>query len=87
MHLCTSPISRGVGDGWPTAARPLFVDAASGYLHLGAKSPCIDGGNNDAPANTGIVAGDRYGTTTFDMGVDEVLHPAFFRLSCVDSKT
>jgi hypothetical protein len=42
--ICAIPtFSRGVGDGWPTAVRPLSVDAASGDLHLGAKSPCNDG--------------------------------------------
>ena len=60
---------------------PLFVDAVNGDLHLSAESPCIDAGSNDAPhlpdgdfeGQTRIVDGDRDGTATVDMGVDEVL--------------
>ena len=58
---------------------PIFVDAASGDLHLGPGSPCIDTGTNDAPdlppydfeGNTRIMDGDRDGVPTVDMGVDE----------------
>jgi predicted outer membrane repeat protein len=62
-------------------ADPLFLDPDSGDLHLRPGSPCIDAGSNSAPNLPGtdfegdprIVDGDRDGTTTVDMGVDEAL--------------
>jgi len=67
----------GVGN---IAAAPFFVDPGNGDFHLGACSPCIDVGDNDAPdlpdydfeGDDRIVDGDGSGTATVDMGVDEV---------------
>ena len=58
---------------------PLFVDAASGDLHLRPDSPCIDAGLNTAPdlpdhdfeGDPRIIDGDRDGDPVVDMGVDE----------------
>jgi len=60
---------------------PLFVNAASNDFHLQATSPCIDQGNNaagnlpttDFEGDSRIIDGDRNGTATVDMGVDEVV--------------
>ena len=74
------------GDGiYPGTANinadPLFVDPASGDVHLGPGSPCIDAGLNTAPnlpdtdfeGDPRILDGNSDGTATVDMGVDEAL--------------
>jgi len=61
-------------------ADPMFLDAASGDLHLGPDSPCIDAGNNDAPnlpeydfeGDERVLDGDGNVTVIVDMGADEV---------------
>jgi len=59
---------------------PLFVDAASGDLHLQPTSPCIDTGSNDAvpddvttdpDGDPRIVDGDGDSTATVDKGAYE----------------
>ncbi len=60
-------------------ANPLFVNSSSGDYHLGAGSPCIDAGTNDAPnlppydfeGDPRIWDGDGDGNAVVDMGVDE----------------
>lgn len=58
-------------------ASPLFVDAANGDYHLGVGSPCVNTGNNSAPAipSTDIDGETRIFGTRVDMGADEQ-HPA-----------
>lgn len=62
-----------VQGGWPGEgnidADPLFVDAASGDLHLSTDSPCIDAGDNAAvPADTADL--DEDGDTDEPIPVD-----------------
>ncbi len=62
-------------------ADPLFLDPYSWDLHLGPNSPCIDVGDNGAPAlplydfdgDDRLRDGDGDGTAIVDMGVDEAL--------------
>jgi parallel beta-helix repeat protein/predicted outer membrane repeat protein len=64
-------------------ADPLFVNAASGDLHLGPGSPCIDAGTNATPdlppldfeGDPRILDGNDDRIPTVDMGVDEVWGP------------
>lgn len=63
-------------------ADPVFKDAK---FHLGAGSPCIDAGTNDAPdlpakdfeGDSRIIDGDDDGTATVDMGADEYVPPSW----------
>ena len=60
---------------------PLFQDPENGDFHLGPGSPCIDAGTNEASdlpefdfeGDPRSLDGDRDGTATVDMGVDEAL--------------
>ena len=60
---------------------PLFLDPADGDFHLLPDSPCIDAGTNEAiylpdedfEGDPRSLDGDRDGTATVDMGVDEAL--------------
>jgi hypothetical protein len=61
-------------------AYPWFVDPDNGDFHLGACSPCIDGGDNLVPdlpefdfeGDDRILDGDGDGVAVVDMGADEV---------------
>jgi len=82
-----SDIQGGYGGIGNIDADPLFVDEAKGDLHLKPFSPCIDAGNNSAPAlpTTDIDGDDRKiddstvpdtgnGTPPIvDMGADELV--------------
>jgi hypothetical protein len=53
---------------------PLFVDASTGDFHLQKSSPCIDAGDNGAPALPGedFEGDNRIINGTVDIGADEV---------------
>ena len=68
---------------------PLFLDPDNGNFHLLPDSPCIDTGTGTAPflpaadfeGDPRSMDGDRDGTATVDMGVDEALwHPVYLPL-------
>jgi parallel beta-helix repeat protein len=70
-------------------ADPRFVDPDNENFHLRPDSPCIDAGYNEAvdlvdfdfEGDARIMDGDRDGTATVDMGVDEVhWHPVYLPL-------
>jgi hypothetical protein len=54
LHYCCTPDS---SDGGNITNAPLFVDYASGNLHLQSNSPCIDAGTN----LTGLISTDILG--------------------------
>ncbi len=64
-------------------ADPLFVNPSAGDYHLQSGSPCIDVGNNSAPAlpdtdfegDPRIVDGNGDSSAVVDMGVDEYVIP------------
>jgi hypothetical protein len=53
----------------------------NGDYHLRFTSPCVDAGTNNAPqrlgtdfdGNSRIIDGDKNGTATIDMGIDELI--------------
>lgn len=79
----------GTDGGSNIDADPLFVNepdpgsapTTEGDLHIQVSSPCIDSGNNAAVAGVStdfegdsrIIDGDKDGTSTVDIGVDEYL--------------
>lgn len=55
----------------PVAHDPLFMDAASGDLHLSASSPCIDAGEPATTLTEDIEGNPRPAGSGFDMGAYE----------------
>jgi hypothetical protein len=83
-------VAMGVDAGGNIDANPVFVNAASGDLHLGATSPCIDAADGraaperdkdgnaryDAPAKPNVGIGPPW----VDMGAYELQGPAAYTL-------
>ena len=75
-----SDVEGGYGDWTNIDQDPLFLDLGSRDFHLKPSSPCVDMGQNTAPAipaydfegDPRILDGDRDGSAIVDMGVDEL---------------
>jgi hypothetical protein len=74
-YCCTTPMpTNGIGN---FTDDPLFVDLASGDLHLLPHSPCINAGNNSYTTNSTDLDGNaRILGGTVDVGAYEFVLPA-----------
>src|SRR5262249_3170934 len=74
-YCCTTPMpTNGIGN---FTDDPLFVDLATGDLHLLPHSPCINAGNNSYTTNSTDLDGNaRILGGTVDVGAYEFVLPA-----------
>jgi len=71
-HCCTTPLPTTQGSSEDITSLPLFVDMASGDLHLQSNSPCINAGKSAYVANSTDLDGNpRIVNGTVDIGAYE----------------